>query len=598
MSLKKLLSSKEGKYFILAFLLNLLLILFIYKSVFTLEFQGDGWQYAWGHHVYYESNVFSKESLKGMRTSLAGASLTFGLIENNFGLNALVFYTISVILKFISVITFYFLIKKLTNNNLASLIGSLILSATFAGVEATHWVFNMYAYIGLIFITLSLLIGIDLPQDYKFKKWLISFGLACVGVWYATMRTNGIIPLIIVWSFYKFLTLRSKSSKINLISWILGFAVFIVIDKFLLGQMETSYSRQYIIGEGLKAFQTQVANNKFDFLFSSASNLGVVILPDVTWFFFNFPKIFSFFVSGVFRSIMLPSLAIFTIISWILTAAIRRGSGISAKFLFLFCLGLVWTLVVYFILLLGPANFSSWVALVVTLFGGYFMIICLFLLIIKETPTHLKDLCLLTFLWSFVYLLLPLFQNGGPILGTSHRYLATTALVVPMFMAGLITLSSIYKNNLLKNLTLIIVFLMIFSHASQTKAFFDRKAMVHNREVSNKVWHQLKKIIPNKAEYRDNPPTMFFTSADNPLDQQTLFESLYFGLGFRMGVDYGWRPDHLNAIYNHGDYTNLVRDVKKNPKLLDEFYAVLLTNQSLTDVTKEVKEKIALDILK
>lgn len=587
------------KNLVLVVFLNLLLILFIYKSAFTLEFQGDGWQYAYGHHVYYESNVFSKESLKGMRTSLAGASFTFGLIENNFGLNALVFYTINVILKFISVITFYFLIKRLTNNNLASLIGSLLLSATFAGVEATHWVFNMYAYIGLIFITLSILIGIDLPSDYKFKKWLASFGLACVGVWYATMRTNGIIPLIIIWSFYKFLTLRSKSSKVNLISWILGFAVFIVIDKFLLGQMETDYSRQYIIGEGLRAFQNQIAINKYDFLLAPASNLGIIMLPDVTWFSMNFPKIFSFFGSGVFRSIILPSLATFTIISWILTVALRRGSGkVSPKFIFLFSLGLIWTGFVYFFLTLGPSNFSSWVNLIVTLFGGYLMILCFFLIIQKEIQTYLRDLFLITLLWSFVYILLPLFQNGGPIFGTVHRYLVTTAPAVPMFIAGLITLSSIYKNNLLRNLTLIIVFLMIFSHATQTKAFFDRKADVHNREVSNRLWQQFKNIVPDKPEYTDNPPTLFFISADNPRDQQTLFESLYFGFIFRVGVDYRWRPDHVNALYNDGDYINLVKDIKKNPKLLDEFYALRLENQSLSDITREAKEKIAEDIKK
>lgn len=587
------------KNFVLVFFLNLLLILFIYKSAFTLEFQGDGWQYAWFHKIYFGHNVFSPESLKQLRSSLGGSFLTFGLIENNFGLNALVFYTISVILKFISVITFYFLIKKLTNNYLASLIGSLLLSATLAGIEATHWVFNMYAYIGLIFIMLSILIGLELPENFKVKRWLASFLFACVGVWYATMRTNGIIPLIIAWSFYKFMTLRSKSSRMNLIFWIVGFAIFILVDKFLLGQMETSYSRQYIIGEGLRAFQTQIALGKYDFLFSSASNLGVVILPDITWFSFNFPKIFSFFGGGEFGSVILPSVVIFTFISWILTKAFQKSTGkIPPKLIPLFSCGLVWTLLVYFTSLLATANFPSWVNLIMTLFGGYFMVLSLFLIIIKETPGYLKDLSLLTLLWSFVYLLLPLFQNGGPTLGTSHRYLVTTAPAVPMFMAGLITLSSVYKNNLLKNLTLIIAFLMIFAHATQTKAFFDRKADVHNRAVSNQLWQQFKNIVPDKEEYTDNPPTLFFISADNSRDQQTLFESLYFGFIFRVGIDYGWRPDHVNALYTNGDYTNLIKDIKKNPKLLDEFYAVRLENQSLMDITKIARQQIAVDIEK
>lgn len=600
MNIRKLLGSRDFKLFLLVFFLNLFLILFIYKSVFSLEFQGDGWQYAWGHHVYYK-NVFSQESLKGMRTSLGGASLTFGLIENNFGLNPLVFYSISVILKFLSVLVFYFLVKRLTGKFLPSLIATLLLSATFAGIEATHWVFNMYAYIGLIFIMLSILIGIDQPVNYSFKRWLASFLFASAGIWYATMRTNGIIPLILAWSIYKVITLKSKSSVTNLISWIVGLTIFISVDKLLLGQMESDYSSKYIIGAGLQAFQSQIAASKYDFILSSFANLGIVMLPDVTWASINFPKIFSFFGETPMRFVILPFLLIFAVICWILSSLFaeekKTNSWIKLKFIPIFLLGMLWSLIVLLISKLGPLNLSSWVTLAFTLFGGYFAILCLSLIFIQEVPGNLKDLFFLAFFWFFVFLLLPLFQNGGVILGTYHRYMATTAPSVPLFMAGLLTLVFKYKNEFARISVLLIVILMFFSHAVNTKAFFDRKASVHSRTISDRVWHQLLKIIPNKPDYRDNPPTMFFASADNPLDQETLFESVYFGLGFRFGVDYNWRPDHVGAIYNQGDYLNLVKDVKKNPKLLDDFYAVMIQNQNLFDITKQVKEKLTSDIV-
>ncbi|MDO8637953.1 MAG: hypothetical protein Q7R43_00105 [Candidatus Daviesbacteria bacterium] len=595
---------KNFKSIILPIFLNLALILYIYQGVFLLELQGDTWQYAWAYIIAYGDTLFNQDGWRNLQSSLAGSSLTFALIKDFFGLSAIAYYSISVMLKFLTVVTFYFLAKKLTSSILVSLVASLLLSASSAGVEATHWVFNMYAYIGLIFITLSILTGLDLPEKFTFKKWLMSFAFACVGVWYATMRTNGIIPLIIAWSFYKFIILRSKRSKINLIFWIVGFAVFILMDKFLLGQMETDYSQTHIIGAGIHAFQTQVVSGKYDFILSPASNVGLVILPDMTWSSFNFPKIFSFLGSKPLSTIFLPSFLIFSFFSWVLASVFPKK-----KRILVFALGLFWTIIVFFVSQLGPLNFSSWLSLVLTLFGGYFMCVCLFLITIKELPSNLKTLFFLSFLWSVVFLLLPEFQNGGSIFSTNHRYLATTAPAVALFMAGLIKISYSYKNNFFRVLILLVSFFMIFAHAAQTKAFFDRKAIVHNRELAAKIWQQFTQIVPNKPQYmkNDDPrvdligngraPTLWFESAANLVDRETLFETLYFGFLFRASLKYGWYVHAGTGLY-YENYNDLVKDIKKNPQLLDDFYALRMENQSLVDITKEAKLKINMDIQK
>lgn len=595
---------KNIKLVLLSISLNLALILYLYQGVFLLELQGDTWQYAWAYIVAYGDTLFNQDGWRNLHSSLAGSSLTFALIKDFFGLSAIAYYSISVILKFLTVIAFYFLAKKLTNNILASLVASLLLSASFAGVETTHWVFNMYAYIGLIFVILSVITALNLPENFTVKKWLISFSFACIGVWYATMRTNGIIPVIIIWSFYKFITLRSRSSKMNLIFWIVGFAVFIVIDKFLLGQMESDYSQKHIIGAGLQAFQTQIASSKFDFLLSPASNISLAILPDMTWSSFNFPKIFSFLGNKPSTAIFLPSFLIFSFFSWVLTSVFPQK-----KRVLIFALGLFWTIIVLFISKLGPLNFSSWLNLVLTLFGGYFMCICLFLITLKELPSNLKTLFLLSFLWSFVFLLLPEFQSGGSVLATSHRYLVTTAPVASLFIAGLISISFIYKKNFFRVLIFFITFSMIFAHATQTKAFFDRKAMVHNRELAAKIWQQFTQIVPNKPQYmkNDDPrvdligngraPTLWFESAGNFIDRETLFETLYFGFLFRTSLKYGWYVHSGTGLY-YENYPDLIKDIKKNPQLLDDFYALRMENQSLVDITKEAKLKINMDVQK
>ena len=608
--------SKQLKIILLVLFINLVIILFAYQSAFKLELEGDTWQYFWAHQISYGSNVFGEESLKGMRSSLGGASLTFGLIQNHFGSNSLVFYSVAVALKFLSVVSFFFLVRKLTNNNFSSFVASCILSASLVGVEATHWVFNMYAHIGLIFIILSIYFGIDLPKDFKFKRWLVSFVFACAGVWYATMRTNGIIPLILVWSLYEFIILRSKSSKLNLISWIVGFVIFIGIDKFLLGQLESGYSSYYIIGGGLRAFHGQIAANRYDFLLSSAANLGSVILPDATWGFFNFPKLFSLFGQTVLRSVLMPSFFIVSVFSWILTKDLFKNSQASSKipsgFLPIFILTLFWSMLLYFISRLGPLNFSPWVSLALTFFGGYVMILCVVLTFYKKLPFYLNELFLISFLWSFAFLLLPLFMNGGPLFGTYQRYMATTAPAIPLFLAGLITLGysqKSSKNTFFKVTILLIVLFIFLSHLTQTKAFFDRKALVHNRELAAKIWQQFTAIVPNKPQYmkNDDPrvdltgpgrtPTIWFENADNSIDRETLFETLQFGFLFRASIKYGWYVHAGTGLY-HENYPDLLKEIKKEPKLLDDFYALRMENQSLVDITEKAKEKINIDLQK
>lgn len=592
--------SKNIKSIILILLINLGLLLYVYQGVFSLQFEGDSWFYGWGHKIYYENNVFSPLSLQGMHTSLAGASLTFGLIENHFGLNAIVFYTISVLLKLVSVMAFYFLVKKITNNFFISFIASSLLSVTFAGVEATHWVFNMYAYIGLTFVIISMIIGLDLPEKFTFKKWFFSFFFACLGVWYATMRVNGIIPLVIIWAIYKFIALRSKSSKKNLIFWIVGLFIFILIDKFALGQMESDYSRVYIINEGIKSINNQLSIKKYDFLLSSATNLGAVILPDITWNLFNFFKVFSSFGLSVYTSIIFSSFLLFSLITTIFTSMIYETKKIlnwsNPFFIKTIAGGFLYTLVVLIISKMGSVNFPSWPTLVMTLFGGYMFILCLSFIFSKKVSPDLRDLFFLAFFWFFLFLLLPLFQNGGPIFGTYHRYMATTAPSVPLFMAGLLILAFKSKNQFARLLVLGLIFIMFFSHAFSAKAFFDRKAVAHNRTVSNRIWKQLAAIIPNKPQYRIQPPAVFFAAADNPIDQETLFESLSYSYDFRSDLEFGWPHNQQSYLYNSSNYKDLLAEIKKNPKLLDDFYALMVQDQNLFDITKQVKDKIASDI--
>ena len=52
----------------------------------------------------------------------------------------------------------------------------------------------------------------------------------------------------------------------------------------------------------------------------------------------------------------------------------------------------------------------------------------------------------------------------------------------------------------------------------------------------------------------------------------------------------------VREIIRFLDYPDLVKNIKKDPHLLDEFYSVMISGQNLVDVTKPVREKIMSDL--
>ncbi|OGM33528.1 hypothetical protein A3D00_00140 [Candidatus Woesebacteria bacterium RIFCSPHIGHO2_02_FULL_38_9] len=575
---------KPSFFSIFVVISNFLLILFLYKSVFSLQVQGDTWQYAFNQEVRYGNSLFTSDSLRALRTSLGGSYLTFSLIKLTFGLNSLVFYTISVILKFISVVAVYLFIKKLTQNRIVGFLCSLLLSASYVGIEATHWVFNMYAYVGLIFIVLGMTIALDLPKKFDLRRWFFSFGLVSIGIWFASMRTNGIILIILLWSLIKVFLLKSDSSRKNFFHWLLGFIVLFLVYKNILGLFERDYSN-YIWSQWWSAFGQYLKINKYDFLLSPIANVGHVITPDSWVSSLNlYQRFYPIFGPTKFKAIIFPSFLIFVAVSWLLSKLFSKKRKVFSLTLFL---GVFWTALTTLIYKSGPANFPSSDELIFTILGWYFLSwsLSFFLVMPKKGNAFF-----FAFFWAFSFMLVPIVLNQGNIFGTLHRYFVTTSVALPLFFSGILALALSDRRKIVKLIILSFFLSVVFLNGFYTKSFFDYESKLHNRALAARIWKEFTQIVPNDQKYVNNPPTLWL-EAKNNLDRGILLESLQFGLDQRLGYIYHWEPNNMNNLYND-NYNLLVSNARKNPKILENFYAIRLENGSLKDISNEVKDDL------
>ena len=586
---KNLYNHKNFRFFLVASLINLAVILVVYRSVFLLELQGDTWQYGWGYVKAFGDSLLTSDSFRNLQTSLAGSYLTFAIIEDIFGLSGLAYYTISVILKYFTVVTFAFFVFNLTKNKLATLISSILLSVSFVGIEATHWVFNMYAYVGMSFIFLGLTLGLKLPQKFTVRSWLLSFIFIALGVWWGPMRTTGVVIVILVWSLYKYLSLKTSDSRKNFIFWLISLPTLLFIYRSFLGLYEPAYTKYYIWDEWWRFFHLFISQGKYDFLLSPASNIARTIFPDL-WIsgLPIYEKFSPYFGLTNFRAVAFPLLLIYIAVSFFVSRMTSFGMSLFNR---MFIFGFLWTAIVFLIYKLGPPNFPSWQELMFTLMGGYFLVWNLVFFTVIKKESLLRDLFLFAFFWSFSFVLTPIIQNGGNTFDTHHRYFVVTAAAVPLFLAGLLTEVSKKKLTITKGALIAVVFALIFLNATYTKRFFDFKAQAHNRTISRKIWSQFTEIVPNRPEYKNKNPIILFEAANNRLDKEIMFESLLFGSIFRIALNYDWNPSTVNGFY-YENYNILLSDVSKDPAILNEFYAVRVENGNLIDITNAVKKDL------
>lgn len=78
------------------------------------------------------------------------ADLLMGIIYHQFSFNPLPYYLTSMIIRVITVCSFYYAVSMAARDKLAGYVSALLFSVMFIGIETTNWVFNMNTYISMI----------------------------------------------------------------------------------------------------------------------------------------------------------------------------------------------------------------------------------------------------------------------------------------------------------------------------------------------------------------------------------------------------------------------------------------------------------------
>lgn len=88
------------------------------------------------------------------------ADLIMGIIYRQFSFSPFPYYLISMILRVIVAISFYWAVYMATKDKLAGYLSTLLFSIMFTGIETTNWVFNMNTYISISFFNLFIFLYI------------------------------------------------------------------------------------------------------------------------------------------------------------------------------------------------------------------------------------------------------------------------------------------------------------------------------------------------------------------------------------------------------------------------------------------------------
>lgn len=77
------------------------------------------------------------------------ADIFMGIIYRHFSFNPFPYYLVSMILRIITAVSFYYAVSTATKDKLAGYLSMMLFSVMFVGIETTNWVFNMNTYLSI-----------------------------------------------------------------------------------------------------------------------------------------------------------------------------------------------------------------------------------------------------------------------------------------------------------------------------------------------------------------------------------------------------------------------------------------------------------------
>lgn len=336
------------------FLSIILLTYFSLNKTLSFGLTGDDWFTLYRYILDFPTFAahFNLTNYINNHSNYNFADLIMGLIYRQFSFNPFPYYLISMIMRIITAISFFFAVSMATKDKLTGYISTLLFSVMFAGIETTNWVFNMNTYLSITLFNLFIYLYIRKDSLNFFLKNLILGLFLGLSFIITPNRMHGLLFAIPFIALIK----MEKINFYNLKYFFLRLCIFyfpIFGFRFLFRSTDDmAYST--IIIQSL---------TKTNFLNSILVNLSSTILPDNLYKVIGIPQGGRIFISFfVFLSIL------------IFFYKMLKKTPYISKFVLL-CAGLVFSFTVIPLLVFNPNMIMSSDHRYLIIPGAYIMVI-------------------------------------------------------------------------------------------------------------------------------------------------------------------------------------------------------------------------------
>lgn len=257
--------------FLILFLPITLLTYLSFSKTFSFGLTGDDWFTLYRYILDFPTLIshFNLTNYINDHSTYNFADIFMGIIYRKFSFNPFPYYLISMILRIITAISFYYAVLIITKEKMAGYLSALLFSVMFAGIETTNWVFNMNTYFSIILFNLFISLYI--------KKGHLNF-----------LFKNLILGLILGLSFI------ITPNRMHGLLFAIPFIALIKIKKINLHNLQNSFSRLFCFYLPIFIFRSLVRSVndisytttiiqslfKIDFIYYVLANLSNCLIPE------------------------------------------------------------------------------------------------------------------------------------------------------------------------------------------------------------------------------------------------------------------------------------------------------------------------------
>ncbi|MEK7616886.1 MAG: hypothetical protein AAB414_02440 [Patescibacteria group bacterium] len=246
---------------------------------FNLAFEDEDWR----------GVVLPKTDYADIRTSTYTSPVWFmDTLYTFLGPDFLSYYILSFIFRNLLAFTILVFIYTLTKDRLASFLGGLFFSVSFAGLQNTYEVMNMISYISMFVLTIFLITFFKIQEKFSYI-YLLPMGIALL---LATSIASFRVFPVYAWAFIvdsTRLLLHFEKNKVKpfLIRQTIVLVIFILLYKigifawYSLGAVEGKISEVSRFASDATSFLVSWVSLEFKIITNYLAGLGNIIFPSV-----------------------------------------------------------------------------------------------------------------------------------------------------------------------------------------------------------------------------------------------------------------------------------------------------------------------------